>query len=83
MPFTSSILNPIFFNPFSKELNPLASINHSGCFGKPGFPNQPDWFIDARGFNSLETGLKKIGFNLEEVNDILGNNWFNFYKGIN
>ena len=54
-----------------------------GIKDKPGFPNQPDWFIDARGFNSLETGLKKIGFNLEEVNDILGNNWFNFYKGIN
>jgi membrane dipeptidase len=54
-----------------------------GTKDKPGFPKQPDWFIDARGFNSLETGLKKIGFNLEEVNDILGNNWFNFYKGIN
>ena len=54
-----------------------------GSKDKPGFPNQPDWFIDARGFNSLETGLKKIGFNLEEVNDILGNNWFKFYKGIN
>ena len=54
-----------------------------GSKDKPGFPKQPDWFIDARGFNSLETGLKKIGFNMEEVNDILGNNWFNFYKGIN
>ena len=54
-----------------------------GSKDKPGFPKPPDWFIDARGFNSLETGLKKIGFNLEEVNDILGNNWFNFYKGIN
>ena len=50
---------------------------------KPGFPKQPDWFIDARGFNSLEEGLKNIGFSIEEVNDILGNNWFNFYKGIN
>jgi len=50
---------------------------------KPGFPKQPDWFIDARGFNYLEEGLKNIGFSIEEVNDILGNNWFNFYKGIN
>ena len=49
----------------------------------PGFPKQPEWFIDARGFNFLEKGLKDIGFNIEEVNDILGNNWFNFYKGIN
>ena len=50
---------------------------------KPEFPNQPEWFIDARGFSNLEKGLKKIGFNENEVNDILGNNWFNFYKGIN
>ena len=49
----------------------------------PGFPKQPEWFLDARGFNNLENGLKKIGFNNNEVNGILGNNWFKFYKGIN
>ena len=54
-----------------------------GSKNKPGFPKQPDWFLDARGFSSLEKGLKKIGFSTEEANDILGNNWFRFYKGIN
>jgi microsomal dipeptidase-like Zn-dependent dipeptidase len=54
-----------------------------GSKDKPGFPKQPEWFVDARGFNFLEKGLKDIGFSNEEVNDILGNNWFNFYKGIN
>ncbi len=54
-----------------------------GSKKKPGFPKQPNWFLDARGFNNLETGLKKIGFNEDEVNGILGNNWYNFYKGIN
>jgi len=54
-----------------------------GSKDKPGFPKQPDWFVDARGFSSLEKGLKNIGFNIDEVNGILGNNWFNFYKGIN
>mgnify|MGYP006140073895 FL=1 len=54
-----------------------------GSKNRPGFPKQPDWFLDARGFGSLESGLKKIGFNNEEVNGILGNNWYNFYKGIN
>ena len=54
-----------------------------GSKNKPGFPEQPDWFLDARGFKNLESGLKKIGFNDEEVNGILGNNWYNFYKGIN
>ena len=37
---------------------------------------------DARGFKNIEGGLKKIGFNLDEINGILGNNWYNFYKGI-
>ena len=54
-----------------------------GSKKKPGFPKQPDWFLDARGFDNLENGLKKVGFNKEEVEGILGNNWFNFYKGIN
>jgi len=54
-----------------------------GSKKKPGFPKQPEWFLDARGFDNLETGLKKVGFNKEEVEGILGNNWFNFYRGIN
>tara|TARA_B100000579_G_scaffold368746_1_gene329802 strand:- start:3668 stop:4636 length:969 start_codon:yes stop_codon:yes gene_type:complete len=54
-----------------------------GSKDKPGFPAQPDWFIDARGFKNIDQGLKKAGFNEQETNDILGNNWFNFYKGIN
>ena len=54
-----------------------------GSEEKTGFPKQPDWFLDARGFNNLESGLKKIGFKEDEINGILGNNWYNFYKGIN
>ena len=54
-----------------------------GSKNKPEFPKQPDWFLDARGFKNLEVGLKKIGFNEDEMHGILGNNWYNFYKGIN
>ena len=54
-----------------------------GSKTKAGFPKQPDWFIGARGFKNLEIGLKKVGFNDKDTNDILGNNWFNFYRGIN
>ena len=54
-----------------------------GSKNKPEFPKQPGWFLDSRGFNNLEIGLKKVGFNEDDVNDILGNNWYNFYKGIN
>ena len=48
-----------------------------------GFPKQPNWFVDARGFSNIETGLTKIGFNENEINAILGDNWFKFYKRIN
>jgi membrane dipeptidase len=51
-----------------------------GSKNKPGFPKQPNWFLDARGFKNLEIGLKKVGFLETEVNGILGNNWYNFYK---
>ena len=54
-----------------------------GSSDNPHFPKQPKWFEDARGFNNLEKGLKKVGFQETEVNDILGNNWYNFYQGIN
>ena len=54
-----------------------------GSLSNPHFPKQPKWFEDARGFKNLEQGLKKVGFQETEVNDILGNNWYNFYRGIN
>ena len=54
-----------------------------GSSTNANFPEQPDWFKDARGFKNLEQGLKKVGFQETEVNDILGNNWYNFYRGIN
>ena len=53
-----------------------------GSKNKPGFPKQPNWFKDARGFKNLEIGLKKVGFSETETNRILGNNWYNFYKTI-
>ena len=54
-----------------------------GNIKNANFPKQPSWFKDARGFKNIEIGLKKVGFNEDEINGILGNNWYNFYKGIN
>jgi len=59
-----------------KDYGEGSSKNHN-------FPKQPNWFEDARGFKNLENGLKKVGFQEAEVNDILGNNWYNFYRGMN
>ncbi len=53
-----------------------------GSKSKAGFPKQPKWFQDARGFKNLKLGLKKVGFSEDETNGILGNNWYNFYKNI-
>ena len=53
-----------------------------GSKNKPGFPKQPDWFLDARGFLNIEKGLKRAGFSDTETHGILGNNWYNFYKSI-
>ena len=53
-----------------------------GSKNKPGFPKQPEWFKDSRGFKNIENGLKKIGFSDSETHGILGNNWYNFYKSI-
>ena len=51
-----------------------------GSSDNAGFPPQPSWFEDARGFDNLEIGLKNVGFSEEETHDILGNNWYNFYQ---
>jgi len=53
-----------------------------GTKNKPGFPKQPEWFLDARGFSNVEKGLKKVGFSDTETHGILGNNWYNFYKAV-
>ena len=54
-----------------------------GTKNNSGFPKQPDWFLDARGFSNLESGLSNVGLSKNEINGILGDNWFNFYKRIN
>ena len=53
-----------------------------GSKNKPGYPKQPEWFPDARGFSNIEKGLKKVGFSDTETHGILGNNWYSFYKTI-
>jgi len=53
-----------------------------GSSKNPGFPPQPSWFEDARGFDNLEIGLRKVGFNEKETHDILGNNWVQFLPKI-
>jgi microsomal dipeptidase-like Zn-dependent dipeptidase len=50
-----------------------------GSADNAGFPPQPPWFTDNTGFPGLRTGLKDVGFSEEDVNRIMGNNWFRFF----
>ena len=51
-----------------------------GSSDNPGFPRQPDWFVDNRDFKNIEKGLVDVGFDMDGVESILGKNWYNFYK---
>ena len=50
-----------------------------GSADNPGFPKQPDWFVDNRGFKNIAKGLRGIGFDEDDVEAIMGKNWYNFY----
>ena len=45
-----------------------------------GFPEQPNWFKSNMDFVKIKGGLSKIGFNENEVELIMGLNWFKFFK---
>ncbi|MGB0718264.1 MAG: membrane dipeptidase [Alphaproteobacteria bacterium] len=50
-----------------------------GSADNPGFPEQPNWFKTNTDFPNLETGLRSVGFNEQEVAGIMGENWLRFY----
>ncbi len=50
-----------------------------GSANAPGFPPQPVWFQDNRGFARIEEGLAKTGMNGAEVGAIMGGNWYRFF----
>ncbi len=39
----------------------------------------PSWFKDNRDFDTIEGGLRAVGFNEHDVASIMGENWLNFY----
>jgi microsomal dipeptidase-like Zn-dependent dipeptidase len=50
-----------------------------GSQEQPGFPAQPDWFVDNRDFGQIEQGLEKCGFKSSEIKQIMGENWLRFF----
>ncbi|GGX52976.1 dipeptidase [Tateyamaria omphalii] len=51
-----------------------------GSAANPGFPPQPDWFRDNRDFGNIKNGLRAIGMSDDEVDGIMGGNWYRFYS---
>ena len=51
-----------------------------GSASAPGFPPMPTWFQDNRDFGNIAEGLAQTGLSQSEVNGIMGENWYRFYK---
>lgn len=51
-----------------------------GSKSLPGFPPQPHWFEDNRHFGNIESGLRAVGFSETETAQIMGGNWYRFFK---
>lgn len=51
-----------------------------GSASNPGFPPMPDWFRDNRDFGNIETGLRAVGMNDDEVAGLMGRNWYRFFS---
>ena len=51
-----------------------------GSADAAGFPAQPDWFCDNRDFHNLAGGLLAVGFSAGECGQIMGGNWYRFYR---
>ena len=51
-----------------------------GTSENPGFPTQPNWFKNNTDFQNIRTGLSNFGFSEEEIKNIMGRNWLNFFE---
>ena len=50
-----------------------------GNVGAAGWPAQPPWFADSTHYPNLAQGLAEVGFAADEVAQIMGRNWLNFF----
>ena len=51
-----------------------------GSAASPGFPPMPTWFQDNRDFGQIEAGLAAVGMNADEVDAVMGGNWYRFFE---
>ena len=51
-----------------------------GSASAPGFPPMPSFYQDNRDFVNFAPGLAAVGFDADEIDAILGGNWYRFFK---
>jgi microsomal dipeptidase-like Zn-dependent dipeptidase len=51
-----------------------------GDKSSPGFPDMPSWYKSNKDFSNLQMGLNEVGFQSQEIDMILGGNWFRFFS---
>ena len=51
-----------------------------GSVSNPGFPSLPCWFQGNKDFSNIAKGLRYTGFSQEEIDGLMGDNWYRFYK---
>ncbi len=51
-----------------------------GSAANRGFPPQPGWFRDNRGFPGILEGLRAVGFSEDDVRAIAHDNWLRFFE---
>ena len=51
-----------------------------GSAAAQGFPRQPDWFQDNRGFDNILAGLNAVGFSDSDIDQLAYGNWLAFFK---
>ncbi|MFK8019329.1 MAG: membrane dipeptidase [Pseudomonadales bacterium] len=50
-----------------------------GSASNADWPAQPDWFARFADIDNIASGLLEVGFNQEETNKLMGENWFQFF----
>ena len=70
-----SIVEWMRIGRWSKEIDYGEGSSYS-----PGFPPMPCWFESNRDFRNISKGLRATGMSETEVNCIMGDNWYRFYR---
>jgi membrane dipeptidase len=54
----------------------------AGSAANPGKVSKPDWLLKAGQLAAVEGGLKRVGFNDQDVAKIMGGNWLRLYRAV-